>query len=148
MSVSRRKFLRAGTLVALAAGFPLKTLAAETLGSTSSLLPAYGDPNSLMYLDREAFSSQLNTKFSFSHGNAQAVAVKLIEVNDLTPKTAKRSAGKECFAAVFIGSNDAPLRQETYIVKHKSLGQFSMLVVPVAHKREGVYYEAVFNRRH
>lgn len=150
MSLSRRKFLRAGTLVAISAAFPLRTLAAETLNPTGSRLPANGDPNSLMYLDREAFSRQLNTKFSFSHGHAEAVPVKLVEVNDLTPTMARRSAGtgKECFAAVFVGSTNAPLRQETYTVTHESLGQFAMLVVPVARKKEGVYYEAVFNRLH
>ena len=150
MSLSRRKFLRAGTLVAISAGFPLRTLVAETLSQSSPVLPTNNQLKPGLYLNREDFSRYLNTKFSFSHGDAEAFAVKLIEVNDLTPKTARRSAatGKECFAAVFIGSHNAPLRQETYTVTHESIGKFDMLVVPIARNKTGVYYEAIFNRLH
>ncbi len=149
MSLSRRKFLRAGTLIAISAGFPLRTVVAETLSQPSSLLPTNSRLNAGLYLNRETFSRYLNTKFSFSHEAVEGVAVKLIEVNDLTPKTARpAAAGKECFALVFIGSHNAPLRQETYTVTHESLGKFDMLVVPIARNRKGVYYEAVFNRLH
>jgi hypothetical protein len=150
MSFSRRKFLRAGTVVAIAAGIPTKTLLAETLGESSSLLPAYRNLRTDVSLNREAFSRCLNTRFSFGHGDARPVAVKLIAVNDLTPKakTAAAASGKECFSAVFLGSHNAPLRQETYAVTHDSLGKFSMLVVPVASNKEGLHYEAVFNRLH
>lgn len=151
MALSRRKFLRAGTLVAIAAGLPSRTLLAETLGETSSLLPASSHLRAGLSLDRKAFTGCLNTKFAFVHGEAEPVAVKLIEVSDLTPGPGKLSAtatGKECFAAVFIGSRNAPLRQETYAVTHATLGKFSMLVVPIARKKEGIYYEAVFNRLH
>lgn len=151
MSLSRRKFLRAGTLVAIAAGIPSRTLLAETPGEPSSLLPAYRHLSAGLSLNRQAFSRCINTKFSFVHAEATPIALKLIEVNDLTPKANRPSAeatGKECFAAVFIGSHDAPLRQETYAVTHESLGKFSMLIVPVARNKEGVYYEAVFNRLH
>jgi hypothetical protein len=147
MSLSRRKFLRAGTLVALSAGIPLKTLVASTVSQRSSFLPTDNQLNAGSYLNRETFSSQLNTKFSFAHKDVQGVSVKLIEVNDLTPKTMATS-GKECFAVVFRGPRNAPLRQETYAVTHESLGKFDMLVVPIASHPEGVYYEAIFNRLH
>ena len=151
MSLSRRKFLRAGTLVALAAGIPTKTLLAETLGEPMPQLPGYRDLRADFTLNREAFVRSLNTSFSFVHGDAKPVAVKLVEVNDATPKAKRsqgRATGKECFTAVFLGTSSAPLRQETYAVTHESLGKFSMLVVPVARTAEGCYYEAVFNRLH
>jgi hypothetical protein len=150
MSLSRRKFLRAGTLVALSAGIPLKTLVASTISQPSSFLPTDNQLNAGSYLNRESFSRQLKTKFSFAHlahKERQGVSVELIEVNDLTPKTMATS-GKECFAAVFIGPRNAPLRQETYAVTHESLGMFEMLVVPISSHPVGVYYEAIFNRLH
>jgi hypothetical protein len=150
MSLSRRKFLRTGTLVALSAGFPLKTLVASTISQSSSFLPADDQLKAGSYLNRESFSRHLNTKFSFArlaHPGRQGVSVKLIEINDLTPK-AMATSGKECFAAVFIGPRNAPLRQDTYAVTHESLGKFEMLVVPIASHPEGVYYEAIFNRLH
>ena len=143
MSLSRRKFLRAGTLVAITAGISSNSLAARTVGQLSSFLPAGNQLN----LNRDSFSRHLNTKFSFSQKGIQGVSVKLIEVNDLTPKT-MTAAGKECFAVVFIGPRNAPLRQETYAVTHEALGKFDMLVVPIASHPEGVYYEAIFNRLH
>jgi hypothetical protein len=145
MSLSRRKFLRAGTLVALAAGIPTKTLIARTISQPSSFLPTIRQLDTGSYLNLESFSRYLNTRFSFAHEELQGLSVKLIEVNDLTPK-AMATYGKECFGLVFIGPRNAPLRQETYAVTHESLGNFDMLVVPIASKREGVYYEAIFNR--
>jgi len=147
MSLSRRKFLRAGTLVAISAGIPLKTLVASTISQSSSFLPTDNQLNAAPYLNRESFSRHLNTKFSFAHKDLQGVSVKLIEVNDLITKTITTS-GKECFAVVFRGPRNAPLRQETYAVTHQSLGKFDMLVVPIASHPEGVYYEAIFNRLH
>jgi len=143
MSLSRRKFLRAGTLVAISASIPSRSLAARTVSQLSAFLPA----GNQLVLNRDSFSRHLNTRFSFAHKELQGVSVKLIEVNDLTPKT-MAAAGKECFAVVFIGPRNAPLRQETYAVTHESLGRFDMLVVPIASHSEGVYYEAIFNRLH
>ena len=151
MSLSRRKFLRAGTLVALAAGIPAKAVLAETLSASNSPLPVNHNFRAGLPLNRQAFSRCLNTRFTFVHGEATPVAVKLIEVKDLTPVAKRPSAeatGRECFKAVFIGSPNAPLKQETYAVTHESLGTFSMLVVPIARANEGFRYEAVFNRLH
>jgi Domain of unknown function (DUF6916) len=151
MSLSRRKFLRAGTMVALTAGIPLKTIVGETLSNPESLLPTIDHRKAGLHLNREAFARNVNTKFSFSLGHDQPVGVKLIKVTDLTPEAAKPAAaatGRECFAAVFIGSNNHPLHQETYKVTHAKLGRFSMLIVPMGKDKEGFYYEAVFNRLH
>jgi hypothetical protein len=147
MSLSRRKFLRAGTLVAISAGIPMKTLVASPVGQPSSFLPTNNRLNAGSFLTRESFARHLNTKFSFAHEEIEGVSVKLIEVNDLTPKTIT-TPGRECFGVVFRGPRHAPLAQETYMVTHESLGKFSMLVVPTASRREGVYYEAIFNRLH
>ena len=148
MSLSRRKFLRAGTIVALSAGIPLKTIVGETLSHPESLLPTVDHRKAGWHLNREAFARNVNTKFSFDLGHGETVGVKLIKVNDLTPEAAKSATGRECFAAVFVGSNNQPLRQETYLVTHSKLGRFSMLIVPMGRDKEGFYYEALFNRLH
>jgi hypothetical protein len=71
--------------------------------------------------------------------------VKLVEVYDLTSKSLTPIA-KECFGVVFRGPRTALLQQETYTVEHGSLGKFDMLVVPITSRKEGQYYEAIFNR--
>jgi hypothetical protein len=145
MSLSRRKFLRAGTLVAVSAAFPLKTLVAATAERPSSLIPNRGHLGAGSFLNQERFSRCLNTKFTFYSKDRQAVSVKLVEVYDLTSKSVTPTA-KECFGVVFRGPRTAPLRQETYTVEHESLGKFDMLVVPITSRKEGQYYEAIFNR--
>lgn len=148
MSFSRRKFLRAGTLVAISASIPLKNVIAGTHGAPDLTL----DNSSLdkrLFLSRESFARNLNTSFSFRHQNLASTRLELVEVNDLTPAAGRASAGatgKECFAAVFVGSAKTPLPQETYTVTHGSLGKFEMFVVPIGKNRQGMYYEAVFNR--
>jgi hypothetical protein len=148
MSFSRRKFLRAGTLVAISASFPLKSLIARTRGQ-SGLVLDHSPLDKRLFLSRETFARCLNTEFSFNHPKISSATLRLIEVNDLTPLSGRRSAaatGRECFAAVFVGPESKSLRQETYTVNHGSLGKFEMFVVPIGNHREGRYYEAVFNR--
>lgn len=148
MSFSRRKFLRAGTLVAISAGIPLKNVIAGTRGAAESTLD-HSSLDKRLSLNRESFARHLNTNFSFRHRDIASATLELVEVNDLTPEAGKPSAratGKECFSAVFVGSRKTPLRQETYRVTHGSLGKFEMFLVPVGMSRKGMYYEAVFNR--
>jgi len=147
MSFSRRKFLRTGALVAAAASLPIKSAIARA-GAKSDLSLNHTSLDKRLFLSRETFISNLNTRFSFSHPEVPSATLKLIEVTDLTPENGRRSAsatGRECFAAVFRGSKDVSLRQETYKVSHASLGTFEMFIVPIGASREGLY-EAVFTR--
>ena len=146
MSFSRRKFLRAGTLVAISAGIPMKSIVAETLSSPNSV-PGGSRLNAALHLNRETFARYVNTKFSLSLGNSDPVAVKLVNVKDLTPEESSVPAiGRECFSLAFVGLAGEPLRQETYNVNHGSLGNFAMLVVPVGRDKTATHYEAIFNR--
>ena len=151
MSFSRRKFLRSGALVAAAASIPITKVMATESGTAGLASGKKTALDSRSFLNREAFTQCLNSRFSFSHPNVASATLKLIEVRDLTPTAGKRSAaatGKECFAAVFIGSADDSLRQETYTVSHGSLGTFQMFLVPNNKTGQRRYYEALFNRLH
>jgi hypothetical protein len=148
MSFSRRKFLRAGSLVAVSAAFPVKNLIAGT-GRKSGFALDHTPLDNRLFFSLESFARQLNTKFFFDHPEISSATLKLVEVNDLTPAQTRKSAaatGKECFRALFKGPDSTALRQETYTVTHGALGKFKMFVVPVGNHRSGRYYEAVFNR--
>jgi len=138
MAISRRKFLKTGTLVALAAGLPLKGAAMSFAGG-SSLFNSIGASPGLP-LNMEAFTRSLQTNFLLT-SNLGSATVKLVEVRDYRKGRAK-SSDKECFSLLFTASKNVSLRQDTYAVKHYALGEFNMLVVPLG----GSYYEAVFNR--
>ena len=138
---SRRKFLKQGTLGAIAAGVTVG-LADKAIGHTS-----VGSSNPLIGLDRKAFASQLRTTFVINDGRRK-VPLKLVEVSDLGSKRVI-SGRREAFALKFSSKYQSPLKQETYLIEHEKLGAFSMLVVPVsARDNEVRYYEINVNRLH
>jgi len=138
---SRRKFLKQGTLGAIAAGFTLG-LGDKAIGRT-----AVGSSNQRFDLDRAAFASQLRTTFVINDRRRQ-VPLKLIDVSDLGSKRTI-SGRREAFELMFSGNHKSPLKQETYLIEHEKLGAFSMLVVPILARNENVrYYEINVNRLH
>ena len=145
--VSRRNFLKKGTLGAVAAGVSIglteKAAAINSSGPAAGLAAADAGAR----LDRAAFASQLNTTFRVKVGN-RSLNVKLVEVKDL----GSRGEGpnkREAFALTFRGDRQSALRQETYTIEHARLGSFSFLVVPAPPREESArYYVANINRLH
>ena len=156
MNLSRRRFLRAGSMVGFAAivGGAAAPLAfgqkKQELGSgIGAVVPkqVFADP--LYNLNSTEFRENLNTKFSFSLGAVKLGYFVLIEVNDLNPPEVREPVtnGRECFSTVFQGPRSLPLRQETYTLEHSTMGKFQLLLVPGdASNISGRHYEAVINR--
>lgn len=143
MSISRRKFLHTGTLAVVSVGIPLKVLAAgSNLSKPASIWSAKDKTASL---DRDAFARCLNTSFILRHRSHPPAKVTLTEIKDWqNPRQTK--ARSECFSAIFLGSKNTRLPQATYSVEHDKLGKFDLLIVPAHESKQGVYYEALFNR--
>jgi hypothetical protein len=89
----------------------------------------------------ESFSEHANTEFRMHYGQSQTADLKLESVNDLnsTPRQIQ-------FSLVFRGPLDAPIRQGLYRVDHEKLGPLDLFLVPISKDKDGVRYEAVFNR--
>ncbi|HKS42195.1 MAG TPA: hypothetical protein VJX74_16375 [Blastocatellia bacterium] len=89
----------------------------------------------------QTFSEQLNTNFRIQLGDADAMEAQLVEVTDngTTPY-------QEQFSLVFRTPRDRPPQQGLYKIEHEKLGEFEMLLVPVRSDKQGMNYEAVFNR--
>ena len=137
---SRRKFLKQGTLGALAAGlsFGLGDKVRAGAVSSSSLPPG---------LNREAFASQLHTTFHIKRGS-ETVPLKLIDVANLGSKRTGRGQ-REAFALVLRGSDATSLEQDTYVIEHEKLGTFSFLMVPIGSRNKNSrHYEININRLH
>jgi hypothetical protein len=108
---------------------------------------ALKDP--LYAITRATFLNNLDTKFSFSLGSVFLADLVLIGVQDLNPPYVKSdgTGNRDCFALVFQGPSRLPLRQGTYIVSHKTLGTFSLFVVPGNRAaKPGPNYVALINR--
>jgi hypothetical protein len=127
--------MKMGTVVALTAGVGLKASANSITGCGGLLAPTGSSA-----LDMAAFKRTLNSDFLLSNSSTSET-VRLIEVRNRRVGRSNKNA-KECFSLTFLGPKDGALKQDTYIVRHAALGEFSMLVVPVG----GNNYEAIFNR--
>ena len=146
MSISRRKFLKTGTIAAATVGLPLKGLATETLegNAMSSALPN-AIRSEASRLNSAAFKRCINTTFRAHVPGADAQLLKLVKVSFWHPEPVT-TTDRECFSNFFTGPTRNQLIQGAYIVEHESLGKFQMFVVPIGKKDGEFVYEALFNR--
>jgi hypothetical protein len=146
MSISRRKFLRSGTFVAIAAVIPATVLAQsrkERDGNPFDQQVAQPDP--LSYYNKAAFTSYLNSIFRVSTGYS-VVEVALIRIKDLPAGGPAAPAGSESFSLLFAGGSKE-FDQGTYKIEHPSLGTFQMFLVPSGADQYGAQtYLATINR--
>lgn len=157
MVMSRRKFLQAGSVIALAAGFPLKNALTASGQRTSASAPpstakgvvgasAEAPAHPLVFLSKATFTPHVNTAFMVQSARARAVEVKLVQVNSTGPVPDRQVPGKECFSLVFSGQQR--LSQDVYKFQHPALGKFDLLLVPIGKEKKGKgqLYEAIINR--
>ncbi len=148
MSITRRRFLKAGTLVALASAIPLKA-AGQQIRKGNDDNPLYqskdvaADP--LAHYTRATFESYLNSIFRLYSGST-TVDLALVEVMDLIPGTSNPQTGRECFSLLFRGGSVA-LPQHSYKIEHPSLGTFQLFLVPGGPDDNGAQsFVAIINR--
>lgn len=128
MSISRRKFMRAGTLVALAAALPV-SMFGQNRKDRDGNPDDRGVPNDpLAFYSSAAFASYLNSIFQVSTGYS-VVEVALTRVKELPTGGTAAPAGGECFSLLFVGGSKG-FEQGTYKIDHPSLGSFQMFLVP------------------
>lgn len=148
MSITRRKFLKAGTLVALTAAIPLRVVSQQPRkvsdgNPIDQSKDAAADP--LSSYNKAAFTSYLNSIFRLYTGYS-TIDVALVEVEDLMPGAATTQTGAECFSLVFRGGSVA-LPQNTYRIEHPSLGTFPLFLVPGKPDDNGAQsFVAIINR--
>ncbi len=89
----------------------------------------------------QAFLDRLDDTFHLHSEGSEPVDLTLAQVGDL--KTTKR---QEVFSIVFRAPSDRVLPQHIYCLEHPTMGAFDLFLVPIEKNKEGVFYEAVFNR--
>jgi uncharacterized protein DUF6916 len=142
MSISRRRFVKAGVFAAAVAALPLRSILGQSFkerdGNPTDTQPVQADV--LGSYSKAAFKSYLGSIFEL-HTTAGIVEVTLTRVDDLpAPK------GGECFSLLFRGGNRAQ-KQDTYTLVHASMGTFQLLLVPGGADANGAQsYVATLNR--
>jgi hypothetical protein len=94
-----------------------------------------------VHLTKGMLEQKLNTKFWLLDENAESHPMDLIEISDghSTPR-------QEQFSLRFRGDRNKVFPQRIYPVKHDSIGDFELFLVPIGRDDTGTFYEAVFNR--
>jgi hypothetical protein len=157
LSLSRRKFIKAGAMAAACAGLPA-VLAQSAYGHAPVLstlvdqLPPTTDSLDLLgYYGKSAFTPYVNTKFNvyLSESNVRGLILKKVSDYIQLSDSLAAESGSEWFSLLFTIAHGNPFQQDTYRIEHEALGAFYMFVVPVSpHKKNSLdYYESVIFRR-
>ena len=152
MVVSRRSFMKRGSLLVLTAGLSLGFAdrvygrdADEHRSPTQENLPPTDDTPAPFNYAKATFLPHVGTIFRVHYPNSSKVlTTTLISISDIGPKPDRTEAGRECFVLRFRGTET--LRQNTYVVEHAVLGRFDLFLTPAGKNKQGVYHEAVINR--
>src|ERR1041384_7348924 len=134
MNLNRRRFLRAGSMMGVAA--LLRGASAPlAFGQSKQQLGSGIGP----VVPKQVLADPL---YNLTSDMLRAE-------NDLNPPPVREhlTKGRDCFSLVFQGPRNLPLRQETYTIQQSRLGSFQLLLVPGTSKDAfGPHYEAVINR--
>lgn len=98
---------------------------------------------------RHSASAQLHTTFRIHLPPTPVVEIELVEVREPNPpgeRWSRAVARQERFSLLFHGPHQRFLPQWIYPMQHDQLGTFELFLVPVGQDKDGVFYEAVFNR--
>jgi hypothetical protein len=94
-----------------------------------------------IHLTKTVFEQNLNTKFWLLEENAEPHVMDLIELTN-----GHSSPRQEQFSLRFRGDRNNVFPQRIYPMKHDSIGDFDLFLVPIGQDESGTFYEAVFNR--
>lgn len=157
MNISRRKFMKAGILVAACAGLPLKVQWANAQKggdkrSVTSSVPQVSPqkPVDLLgYFNKSTFTPYVGTEFRVHLSSSKVRRIKLVEVKDYVDSSGQKAArgGEESFSLFFTAPSWRTFPQNTYEVEHPALGKFQLFLVPTGMRSGGEqFFEAAFNR--
>ncbi len=94
-----------------------------------------------IHLTKTMFEQNLNTRFWLLYDHAEPHPIDLIELTN-----GHSSPRQEQFALRFRGDRRQIFPHSIYGMKHESIGEFELFLVPIGQDDTGTFYEAVFNR--
>jgi Domain of unknown function (DUF6916) len=147
MVVSRRGFMKKGSLLLLAAGVSFGSADRIFGRGTDSAYPGPTQDNPAPFnFTKATFAPYVETVFRIFYPNSsKALTTTLVSIADIGPVPDTNEVAAECFVLQFRGTE--ALRQNTYRIDHQSLGSFELFLVPAGKNKKNFYYQAVINRR-
>lgn len=154
MTVSRRKFVKAGAMMSLSAVTALRgatnVFGQQTDISTPGLFKIPDESQTeIISLSEETFSRYVGTSFRIYTSPLTAINLELIKVSrrdSTSPEKSAKTPEVDCFSVVFRGPRKLALESRTYRVEHGQMGVFDLFIAPVDDHKKQRRYQAVFNR--
>lgn len=155
MPISRRGFFKSAFMSAVAVGI-FSNSAVSAFGQKEAIkdskgyfqLPPQALGDRLFHFTRSTFEPYLRSDFRVTVGPYKVVNLTLVKVEDMRPsarfKGMIRTEG-ECFALLFEASGELSDLQQTYVLQHEALGDFSLFLVKASQPGKTVYYQAIIN---
>lgn len=156
MSVSRRKFIRAGTLTALSAGLIFEgaqsVFAQKKVPDRPVLkfeVPPEAQENPILYYNHSTFEPYVGGSFFGRDARGRAIELKLLRVTRYKARAASRlstapARETESFSLTFDASAPLPPFTSIHVIEHAVLGKFDLFL-----QRSGdngqIIYQAVIN---
>jgi len=139
VSVSRRRFLEMGSLLAASSvAIPLE--AASQKAAVDLNIEEQAQVVSLNYWTLASMKQYVGTKFVVQDTPKTTLTLTLTSVTALTQSSKTRALSG--FTMQFRNSSTRRIKQDTYTMVHHNLGTFKLFIVPAAN---GASYTAVIN---
>lgn len=156
MAMSRRFFLKSGTLTAIAAGVALRPnlLAFGQKGAQATSLgyqiPIKAQQRPSYMFTRATFDPYVGGIFQSPDVRGRMVSLRLLSASSYKPSANNKvSAGKgietESFSLMFKAARGLPEFKSIHTISHPSLGKFDLFLTPHSQADGLRLYEAVFN---
>jgi len=157
VAISRRKFLKAGTMVSLSAVIStnsvIDALGQETEPAQKGLFKIPEGNDTDERLTEETFARYVNTQFLIYTSPFTAIKLELIKVSRWEPNSTKAAAKLtvktpdiDSFSILFRGPRKTELGSKIYKITHDQMGTFDLFISPVGDRKNERLYQAVFNR--
>ena len=144
MPISRRLFIKLGSIVAIAAGLPIGKTVAFAQGKTPPAGgPTTGSTDLLARMSRDEWGKYLHQNFSIL---LTAKTTWKVELYDVKMNQIGLEQGLDNFSLFFRGVHEYALTQGTYKFDHPKLGRFELFICPAGTSGGANQYEAIFNR--
>jgi hypothetical protein len=152
VAVSRREFLKTGTMISVSVIIPLESVVSvfgQQAGSNQGGLfkvpiESRIDPR----LTEETFSRHLYSTFRIYTSLLTGINLQLVNVKrrETTSTKHDRPAKVDSFSVLFRGPQKSALESMTYRITHDQMGTFDLFISAVNDHKNERLYEAVFNR--
>ena len=155
MPVSRRKFIKSGTLTFLSAGLFFK--AGEAAFGQKRIpdkpisrfeVPYDAQQNPILYYDRATFEPYVGGTFIGRDSRGRTVDLQLLRVTEYRPSGLRITTGgtrrTETFTLTFSAARSLPPFTSIHLIEHAVLGKFELFLQPSGNDGQ-LLYQAVIN---